>query len=128
MLGGGEDGGGGGGVRAVVIEEDRDAHGAKERPLHLLQQCLDLLSESKSGWCSTARLYTPSSGAPPAGVAFNAPSGWPLDQFCDAMIQIAREAETVPDVVHEAPVTTPVRRLDQTKAAREPDLRWTPRG
>jgi glycine dehydrogenase subunit 2 len=50
-----------------------------------------------------------------------------LDQFCDAMIQIAREAETTPDVVHEAPVTTPVRRLDQTKAAREPDLRWMPR-
>jgi glycine dehydrogenase subunit 2 len=43
------------------------------------------------------------------------------------MIQIAREAETAPDVVHEAPVTTPVRRLDQTKAAREPDLRWVPR-
>jgi glycine dehydrogenase subunit 2 len=47
-----------------------------------------------------------------------------LDSFCDAMIQIAREAETSPDVVHEAPVTTPVRRLDQTKAAREPNLRW----
>jgi glycine dehydrogenase subunit 2 len=50
-----------------------------------------------------------------------------LDQFCDAMIQVAREAETDPHVVHEAPVTTPVRRLDQTKAAREPDLRWVPR-
>jgi glycine dehydrogenase subunit 2 len=50
-----------------------------------------------------------------------------LDQFCDAMIQIAQEAESDPHVVHEAPVTTPVRRLDQTKAAREPDLRWTPR-
>jgi glycine dehydrogenase subunit 2 len=50
-----------------------------------------------------------------------------LDQFCDAMIQIAREAETAPDVAREAPVTTPVRRLDQTKAAREPDLRWVPR-
>jgi glycine dehydrogenase subunit 2 len=47
-----------------------------------------------------------------------------LDSFCDAMIQIAREAETSPDVIHEAPVTTPVRRLDQTKAAREPDLIW----
>jgi glycine dehydrogenase subunit 2 len=48
-----------------------------------------------------------------------------LDQFCDAMIQIAREAEANPTVIHEAPVTTPVRRLDQTKAAREPNLRWT---
>jgi glycine dehydrogenase subunit 2 len=47
-----------------------------------------------------------------------------LDAFCDAMIRIAREAETSPQAIHEAPVTTPVRRLDQTKAAREPDLRW----
>jgi glycine dehydrogenase subunit 2 len=53
-----------------------------------------------------------------------------LDAFCDAMIQIAQEAERNPAVIHEAPVTTPVRRLDQTKAAREPDLRWSapPRG
>jgi len=50
-----------------------------------------------------------------------------LDQFCDAMIQIAREAESNAGVIHDAPVTTPVRRLDQTKAAREPDLRWTRR-
>jgi glycine dehydrogenase subunit 2 len=48
-----------------------------------------------------------------------------LDAFCEAMIQIAREAETSPHLIHEAPVTTPVRRLDQTKAAREPNLRWT---
>ncbi len=50
-----------------------------------------------------------------------------LDAFCDAMIQIAREAESNPRVIHEAPVTTSVRRLDQTKAAREPDLRWKPK-
>jgi glycine dehydrogenase subunit 2 len=50
-----------------------------------------------------------------------------LDAFCDAMIRIARETEREPAVIHEAPVTTPVRRLDQTRAAREPDLRWTPR-
>ena len=49
-----------------------------------------------------------------------------LDQFCDAMIQIAREAETSADVIHQAPVTTPVRRLDQTRAARQPVLRWHP--
>ncbi len=50
-----------------------------------------------------------------------------LDQFCDAMVQIAREAESNAALIHDAPVTTPVRRLDQTKAAREPDLRWTRR-
>jgi glycine dehydrogenase subunit 2 len=49
-----------------------------------------------------------------------------LDQFCDAMIQIAREAESDPHIAHEAPVTTSVRRLDQTLAARQPRLRWTP--
>jgi glycine dehydrogenase subunit 2 len=48
-----------------------------------------------------------------------------LDEFCDAMIQIAREAETDPQAIHAAPVTTPVGRLDQTRAARQPDLRWT---
>ena len=48
-----------------------------------------------------------------------------LDAFCDAMIRIAREAEENPSVILEAPVTTPVRRLDQTKAAREPHLRWS---
>jgi glycine dehydrogenase subunit 2 len=49
-----------------------------------------------------------------------------LDQFCDAMIQIAREAETDHAVIHQAPLTTPVRRLDQTLAARQPVLRWRP--
>jgi glycine dehydrogenase subunit 2 len=49
-----------------------------------------------------------------------------LDDFCDAMLQIAREAEEDPKLIHDAPVTTPVRRLDQTLAARQPRLRWTP--
>ncbi len=47
-----------------------------------------------------------------------------LDQFCEAMITIAKEAETNPQALLDAPRTTPVRRLDQTKAAREPNLRW----
>jgi glycine dehydrogenase subunit 2 len=51
-----------------------------------------------------------------------------LDAFCDAMIQIARETEQDPAAIHEAPVTTPVRRLDQTRAAREPNLTWSPKG
>ncbi len=49
-----------------------------------------------------------------------------LDAFCDAMIQIAREAESNPQLILDAPVTTPVRRLDQTLAARQPVLRWSP--
>ena len=51
-----------------------------------------------------------------------------IDQFCDAMIRIAREAETEPETLLKAPVTTPVDRLDQTLAARQPNLRWTPAG
>jgi glycine dehydrogenase subunit 2 len=49
-----------------------------------------------------------------------------LDAFCDAMIRIAGEAASSPETLREAPVTTPVRRLDQTLAARQPNLRWTP--
>jgi glycine dehydrogenase subunit 2 len=47
-----------------------------------------------------------------------------IDSFCDAMIQIAKEAETDPQSILNAPVTTPVKRLDQTLAARQPNLRW----
>jgi glycine dehydrogenase subunit 2 len=49
-----------------------------------------------------------------------------LDAFCEAMIRIATEAEGDAQAIHQAPLTTPVRRLDQTKAAREPNLRWKP--
>ena len=50
-----------------------------------------------------------------------------LDAFCEAMIQIARETESNPQIIHDAPQTTSVGRLDQTMAARQPDLRWRPR-
>ena len=43
------------------------------------------------------------------------------------MIQIAREAKESPATATSAPVTTPVRRLDQTRAAREPNLKWSPK-
>jgi glycine dehydrogenase subunit 2 len=48
-----------------------------------------------------------------------------LDAFCEAMIQIAREAETSPQTIHDAPATTPVRRLDETRAARDLNLKWS---
>jgi len=50
-----------------------------------------------------------------------------LDPFCDAMLEIAKEAETDPDLLHQAPHRTPVRRLDEVRAARQPVLRWTPK-
>ena len=47
-----------------------------------------------------------------------------LDAFAEAMLQAAREAESDPDLLHEAPVTAPVRRLDEARAARHLKLRW----
>ncbi|WP_059103260.1 aminomethyl-transferring glycine dehydrogenase subunit GcvPB [Shouchella shacheensis] len=47
-----------------------------------------------------------------------------LDEFIDAMIQIAREAEEEPEVVQEAPHHTVIGRLDETLAARKPVLRY----
>lgn len=47
-----------------------------------------------------------------------------LDAFADAMIKIAQEAKENPQLVHDAPYTTPVSRLDEVKAARQPVLRY----
>jgi glycine dehydrogenase subunit 2 len=47
-----------------------------------------------------------------------------LEALAAAMLQAASEAETDPDLLHEAPVTTPVRRLDEARAARHLKLRW----
>jgi glycine dehydrogenase subunit 2 len=48
-----------------------------------------------------------------------------LDAFAEAMLQVVGEAESDPDLLHDAPVTTPVRRLDEAKAARELRLTWS---
>ncbi|MBN8583428.1 MAG: aminomethyl-transferring glycine dehydrogenase subunit GcvPB [Anaerolineae bacterium] len=42
-----------------------------------------------------------------------------LDRFADALIQIAEEARTQPDLLHNAPLTTKFGRMDEVKAARE---------
>ena len=47
-----------------------------------------------------------------------------LDAFADALISIAAEAESTPDLVREAPHSAPVKRLDEATAARQPNLRW----
>lgn len=47
-----------------------------------------------------------------------------LDAFADAMLQIAREAETEPEIIHLAPHDTQVSRLDEAAAARKPELRY----
>jgi glycine dehydrogenase subunit 2 len=47
-----------------------------------------------------------------------------LDEFVQAMIQIAKEAEENPEAVKSAPQNTPVTRLDEGMAARDLDVRW----
>ena len=49
-----------------------------------------------------------------------------LDRFADVLIALAERAKT--DAAHfkSAPHLAPTRRLDETRAARQPKLRWKP--
>ncbi|MDQ3940718.1 MAG: aminomethyl-transferring glycine dehydrogenase subunit GcvPB [Actinomycetota bacterium] len=49
-----------------------------------------------------------------------------LDGLAAALNQIAAEAATDPDLLRAAPITTPVRRPDEARAARELTVRWHP--
>jgi glycine dehydrogenase subunit 2 len=46
-----------------------------------------------------------------------------LDAFADALEKILGEP---PESLHEAPQTTPIRRPDEVRAAKQPVLRWKP--
>lgn len=49
-----------------------------------------------------------------------------LDQFCDALLNLAKEAKAgKAEKFKAAPVFAPRRRLDETAAARRPVLKWT---
>jgi glycine dehydrogenase subunit 2 len=47
-----------------------------------------------------------------------------LEAYAEALRRAAREARERPEILREAPSTTPVRRLDETRAARALKLRW----
>lgn len=47
-----------------------------------------------------------------------------LDRFVAIMRDIAERAARDPEAVRQAPRTTPVGRLDEAAAARQPDLGW----
>ena len=47
-----------------------------------------------------------------------------LDAFVAALERIVEEAHSDPELLHSAPHDSPVRRLDETTAARQPNLRW----
>ncbi len=49
-----------------------------------------------------------------------------MDEFVEAMLAIAEEAKTQPELVTGAPHTTKIGRLDEVAAARQPRLRWQP--
>jgi glycine dehydrogenase subunit 2 len=49
-----------------------------------------------------------------------------IDQFVEAMISIAQEAESDPQLVKNAPYGTRTSRVDEVAAARKPVLRWKP--
>ncbi len=49
-----------------------------------------------------------------------------LDAFAQALQSIVQEARTNPELVRRAPSRMAVDRLDEVKAAREPNLRWSP--
>ncbi len=49
-----------------------------------------------------------------------------IEAFAATMAAIAEEAAQDPDVLHNAPHTAPISRLDEATAARRPELRWWP--
>ncbi|RYG19906.1 glycine dehydrogenase subunit 2 [bacterium] len=51
-----------------------------------------------------------------------------LDDFCDALIAICKEAVETPEVLKNAPSTSVVGRLDETLAVKQLDVRWLPKG
>ncbi len=51
-----------------------------------------------------------------------------IDRFVDAMLQIADEIESDPQRVKSAPHTTPIRRVNEVLASRNPVLRWSEPG
>ena len=48
-----------------------------------------------------------------------------MDRFIEALLDINKLIDTDPETVRQLPLKTPVRRLDETKANRELNLRWT---
>ena len=49
-----------------------------------------------------------------------------LDRFCDALESVARRAAQGDESLKGAPYLAPMRRLDETQAARKPVLKWVP--
>ena len=48
-----------------------------------------------------------------------------LDRFCDALRMVAERAAAGDEALKAAPYLAPKTRLDETRAARKPILKWT---
>jgi glycine dehydrogenase subunit 2 len=48
-----------------------------------------------------------------------------LDAFCEALIAICEEAQTQPELLHDAPVTQVVGRLNEAQAVKVLDVKWS---
>ena len=48
-----------------------------------------------------------------------------LDDFIDTMLKIAKEIEDNPSEVLKSPLNTPVKKIDETLAARKPNLAFS---
>ena len=49
-----------------------------------------------------------------------------LDRFCEALASVATRAAQGDEALKGAPYLAPMKRLDETLAARKPVLKWTP--
>ena len=47
-----------------------------------------------------------------------------LDDFISTMVKIAKEVDENPDIILKAPNDTPIKKVDETLAARKPDLKF----
>jgi glycine dehydrogenase subunit 2 len=113
---------------------------AHDRPcMHEFVLTLKGLREHKlHAWDVAKRLmdygvHPPTVGFPinvPEALMIETPETEPvdvLDAFAEALKSIAREAREDPEKVSGAPHTTRLRRLDEARAVRQPDLGWRPR-
>ena len=49
-----------------------------------------------------------------------------MDKFIEVMNRIDKEAKEDPELLHNSPINTPVRRLNELKANKELDVCWKP--
>ncbi|MEM9842535.1 MAG: aminomethyl-transferring glycine dehydrogenase subunit GcvPB, partial [Pseudomonadota bacterium] len=49
-----------------------------------------------------------------------------LDRFCEALLSVAKRAAAGDPDLKQAPFMAPKKRLDETRAARKPILKWAP--